>query len=74
MAQVNNIFAFNLLVSIDQGDDPARLANVTLSDFLARLPRRSSTPRASEPGWVYDAAVNSSAGRRAIPAAASATR
>lgn len=34
------LYYFSLLLSIDAGGDPARLAHVTLSDFLARLARR----------------------------------
>ena len=41
VAQVNNIYIFNLMVGIDEGGNPARLARVTLSDFLARLTRRT---------------------------------
>ena len=38
VAQVDNIYAFNLMTSLDQSDaSPARLVQVTLSDFLARL-------------------------------------
>ena len=50
VSAVQNIFVFNLLLSIDQGDDPARLADITLRDFLARLVYRSGH-------WIYDAAV-----------------
>ncbi|MBK7201401.1 MAG: hypothetical protein IPH87_12665 [Anaerolineae bacterium] len=57
VAQVDNIFVFNLLLSMDEGADPARLAHVTLTDFLARLTRQS-VPDAEgreRRGWVYDA-------------------
>lgn len=57
VAQVDNIYIFNLMVGIDEGENPARLAQVTLSDFLARLTRRTivnSTGEAHK-GWVYDA-------------------
>ena len=44
VVQVDNIYLFNLMLSIDEGDDPARLAHVTLCDFLAGLlEERSST-------------------------------
>ena len=54
---MDNIFVFNLLLSMDEGNDPARLAHVTLADFLARLTRQSVTdPEGRERrGWVYDA-------------------
>ena len=47
---VENIFVFDLLLNIDQGSDPARLAGVVLGDFLARLVYRDQR-------WVYDAAA-----------------
>ncbi|MEZ4737379.1 MAG: hypothetical protein R3E79_60660 [Caldilineaceae bacterium] len=55
--QVDNIYTFNLMLSIDEGDDPARLAHVTLTDFLARLARRTIVNGRGEErkGWVYDA-------------------
>ncbi|MBI1880636.1 MAG: hypothetical protein HYR94_20870 [Chloroflexi bacterium] len=38
VSHVNNIFAFNLMVSLARGqDDPNRFAEVSLSHFLARL-------------------------------------
>ena len=57
--QVDNIYAFNLMLSIDEGGDPARLAHVTLSDFLARLARRTLVDAAGKErkGWVYDATL-----------------
>ncbi len=57
--QVDNIYVFNLLLSIDEGGEPARLAHVTLSDFLARLARRTVTTAAGQEhkGWVYDPAL-----------------
>ncbi|MSP13656.1 MAG: hypothetical protein EXR62_11960 [Chloroflexi bacterium] len=47
--QVDNLFAFNLMLSLATGEkNPARFANLSLSDFLARL--------ATEDGqeWTYD--------------------
>ena len=57
VAQVDNIYLFNLMVGIDEGENPARLAQVTLSDFLARLTRRTIVDSTGEghKGWVYDA-------------------
>ncbi len=57
--QVENIFIFNLMLSIDAGGDPARLAHVTLTDFLARLARRTVTDATGQQrkGWVYDATL-----------------
>ena len=57
VAQVDNIYAFNLMASIDKGGDPARLAHVSLSDFLARLARKTIADAAGQEskGWVYDA-------------------
>jgi hypothetical protein len=49
---VNNIFAFNLMLSLAQGQgDPNRFAGVSLSDFLSRL--------TSDDGYsyYYDACV-----------------
>lgn len=49
MDAVDNIFAFNLMMSLESGDgDPARLAHLTLDRFLARL--------ASDDGrtWFYN--------------------
>ncbi len=57
VAQVDNIFVYNLLLSIDEGDDPGRLARVTLSDFLARLTRRTANghEHPARRGWAYAA-------------------
>jgi formylglycine-generating enzyme required for sulfatase activity len=57
VAQVDNIYAFSLMASIDKGGDPARLAHVSLSDFLARLARKTIVDAAGQEskGWVYDA-------------------
>jgi len=62
MEQVDNIYAFNLMSSIDAGKDPARLAHLTLTEFLARLTRRRVTDTAGREhlGWVYDATVTPS--------------
>jgi len=59
VGQVDSIYAFNLMLSIDEGDDPARLAHVTLSDFLARLTRRTVVDAEGHErkGWVYDATL-----------------
>ncbi|MCB0189973.1 MAG: hypothetical protein KDE31_37135, partial [Caldilineaceae bacterium] len=48
VSKVENIFVFNLLAHIDQGDDPTQLAHVTLADFLARLVYRGKR-------WIYEA-------------------
>ncbi len=60
--QVDDIYAFNLMVSIDEGGDPARLAHVTLSDFLARLARKTVTDATGQErkGWAYDATLTPS--------------
>lgn len=39
--QVDNIFAFNLMLSIVEQTDPGLLTNVSIGDFLARLVRRT---------------------------------
>ncbi len=56
--QVDNVYAFNLMLSIDAGNDPARLAHLTLAEFLARLARRTIADASGRErkGWVYDAA------------------
>ncbi|MBK6431387.1 hypothetical protein [Candidatus Amarolinea dominans] len=66
VAQVDNIFVFNLLLSMDEGADPARLAHVTLGDFLARLTRQTvPDPEGRErKGWVYDADATAAPGSR----------
>ena len=56
VAQVDNIYAFNLMTGLDQsGEHPQRLAQVTLSDFLARLARATVVDAAGERStrWVY---------------------
>jgi hypothetical protein len=56
LATVDNIFAFNLMTSLDQsGEPPARLAHVTLSDFLARLARETAADARGQrtSRWVY---------------------
>jgi hypothetical protein len=46
---VDNIYTFNLMLSLDQGeDDPNRLARLPLPDFLARL---TICP---DEQWCYD--------------------
>ena len=53
VSQVDNIFLFNLMFSLDQGGgDAARLVRLSLSEFLARL--------ASEDGehWKYDESIS----------------
>jgi len=52
ISAVSNIFTFNLMASIDQGDrDPARFDTLTIAAFLAHL--------ASEDGlyWAYEPAI-----------------
>lgn len=50
VAEVDNIFAFNLMLSLDQSQaDPHRLTHVPLSDFLARL-----TLTGDGQHWYYD--------------------
>ncbi|MFM7582893.1 MAG: hypothetical protein ACKO9F_09305, partial [Caldilinea sp.] len=68
MGQVENIFVCNLLLSVEEGDDPSRLAHVSLSDFLARLTRQNVPGQEGKTrkGWVYDA--------RATPAASGRQR
>ena len=55
--RVDNIFAFNLMLSIVEDCDPALLAGVTLSDFLARLARRTVVGGDGRERkiWLYDA-------------------
>ncbi len=56
VAQVDNIYAFNLMTSLDQSGEPGqRLAQVTLSDFLARLARETAVAAAGlrTARWVY---------------------
>jgi Tol biopolymer transport system component len=49
---VDNIYAFNLMLSLDQGEgDPNRLAHLPLPDFLARL---TINP---DEHWYYDDAA-----------------
>ncbi len=53
-AAVDNIFAFNLMTSLDQsGESPVRLAHVTLSDFLARLTRETVTDTEGRRSWRW---------------------
>lgn len=56
VAQVDNIYAFNLMASLDQGGGPPqRLAQATLSGFLARLARETAVDAAGQRAarWVY---------------------
>lgn len=56
VAQVDNIYAFNLMASLDQSAaHPGRLAKVTLSDFLARLARAATiAPQGQRASlWAY---------------------
>lgn len=59
VTQVDNIFAFNLMLSIVSDCDPALLASVPLSDFLARLALRADGDDGdgARKRWVYDAAA-----------------
>jgi hypothetical protein len=70
--QVDNIYVFNLMLSIAEGAASAELAHITLSDFLARLARRTVTDAAGQERkvWVYDAAL----GQAATAAGAKARR
>jgi WD40 repeat protein len=56
VAQVDNIFVYNLLLSVDEGSEPGQLAQVSLGDFLARLARRTvlDADGQERKGWVYD--------------------
>ncbi|MEW5958596.1 MAG: hypothetical protein AB1801_12770, partial [Chloroflexota bacterium] len=50
VAAVDNIYAFNLRLSLDQSQrDPNRLSHLPLSDFLARLTMSADGQR-----WYYD--------------------
>lgn len=56
VAQVDNIYAFNLMASLEQsGGSPQRLAQATLSGFLARLARETAVDAAGQRAarWVY---------------------
>jgi hypothetical protein len=74
VAQVDNIYAFNLMASIDKGDAPARLAQVSLSEFLARLARKTIVDAAGQEskGWVYDATLAQAAPAAPVAPAAPA--
>ncbi|MGB3219821.1 MAG: hypothetical protein WBD79_20690, partial [Anaerolineae bacterium] len=51
---VDNIYVFNLMTSLHQGDDQAaQLARVTLSDFLARLTRETVTDADGQRSWRW---------------------
>jgi formylglycine-generating enzyme required for sulfatase activity len=54
--EVDNIYAFNLMASLDQSDEhPVRLARVTLTDFLTRLAREIGIDAEGQrvPRWIY---------------------
>ena len=52
--QVDNIYTFNLMTSLDQSDErPERLVGITLSDFLARLARETVTTADGERTWRW---------------------
>lgn len=73
VAQVENIFAFNLMTSLDQsGEHPRRLAQVTLGDFLAGLARETVAGPEGErvARWAYRPELV--AAQTATPAAAAA--
>ena len=54
VSEVDNIFAFNLILSLDQSEDnPNRFTRMSLSHFLARL-----TANADETFWYYDEAAD----------------
>ncbi len=56
VAQVDNIYTFNLMASLDQsGGQGQRLAHATLSDFLAQLARETAVDAAGQrtARWVY---------------------
>ncbi|MCX6032173.1 MAG: SUMF1/EgtB/PvdO family nonheme iron enzyme [Chloroflexi bacterium] len=51
---VDNVYAFNLMTSLHQGDEQsARLAHVTLSDFLARLARETVIAADGQRSWRW---------------------
>ena len=51
---VEDIYAFNLMTSLHQGDDQAaQLARVTLSDFLARLTRETVSAADGQRSWRW---------------------
>ncbi|MBK9094394.1 MAG: hypothetical protein IPM84_16845 [Anaerolineae bacterium] len=51
---VDNIYVFNLMTSLHQGDDQAaQFARVTLSDFLARLARETVTDADGQRSWRW---------------------
>ena len=56
VGQVESIYLFNLMASLDQSDgDPQRFAKLSLSDFLARLVTNDGEH------WEYDKAAQSGA-------------
>jgi len=51
---VDNIYAFNLMTSLHQGDaQAAQLAHVSLSDFLARLARETVSAADGQRSWRW---------------------
>jgi hypothetical protein len=77
--KVDNIYSFNLMASLDQSDEDAgRIAKVALSDFLARLARKTVLDEQGQgvQRWVYKsdiaierpgtAAAHSAAGPRFV--------
>ena len=57
VAQVDNIFLFNLMASLDQvGENPGQFAHLGLSDFLEHLVTEDGV------AWRYDPAAASRAG------------
>jgi WD40 repeat protein len=72
MGAVDNIYAYNLMTSLDQSDvQPERLANIALSDFLSRLVRKTVVDAAGQRTvqWLYkpELAVESPADGPAQP-------
>ncbi|WP_423222504.1 hypothetical protein [Candidatus Amarolinea aalborgensis] len=54
VATVDNVYAFNLMTSVDQSDtQPERLAGVRLSDFLARLARETVVAADGQRSWRW---------------------
>lgn len=54
VATVDNVYAFNLMTSLDQSDtQPERLASLALSDFLARLARETVVAADGQRSWRW---------------------
>ena len=62
--RVDNIFAYNLMLSVVEDCDPVLLAGVTMSDFLARLALRTvvDDDGRERKTWLYDAAQTPAVG------------